>query len=517
MASENQQEKPDLAKGIASADLTEGQMLVGTLDGEDVLVARSGGKLFALGAKCTHLGAPLAKGIMVHGELRCPWHHARFSLETGEAVSAPALDPVGCFRAEESDGRIVVGKGRETISRPAPEKTLARRVVIVGGGAAGHACAEMLARSAFPGSVTMISNDSDAPYDRTFCSKQYLAGKVSRENAALADKPLYAAGEGEGKGEGGIALRLKTNVEAIDPAAKEITLSGGERIGYDALVLATGAEPQRPDIPGFERPNVYVLRTLADADALIEAAEKASRVAVIGASYIGLEVAASMIGRKLQVDVISPDEVPVGKTLGIEGGKFVQGLHEKKGVTFHLGRKVKGFDGRTLTLDDGSKLEADFVVAGTGVAPRAELAEAAGLKVASKEKGGGVVVNGRLETSAEGIYAAGDIARYPDPHGGGHIRVEHWVHAERQGQHVARLLMGATGDFRLPPFFWSAHYGTSLRYVGHAGKQAEPRLEGSVEDGEFAIRFFDEGKESALATCKKDKLALEVEAEWEQV
>ena len=503
-------DKPDFARGIPAGDLPEGAMIEGTLGEDKVLLLRRDGAVTAIGARCTHLGAPLAKGIVAEGEIRCPWHHARFSLETGEAVGAPAFAPLPCYRAEERDGRITVTGRREAASRPEgaePAKGSLGKVVVIGGGAGGHACAEWLARAGHGAAVTLVSDDPDPPYDRTFCSKQYLSGKAPREKTMLAPDGFYG---GEGP------RLLRDRVVSLDLGAEEIVTAGGERLAYDALVIATGAAPLKPDLPGFDRPEVHTLRSLKDADALIAAAEKARSVAVVGASFIGLEVAAAMIAREKSVTVVAPDAVPLAKVLGEAVGRFVQGLHEEKGVTFRLGRKVEGFDGTALTLDDGSRIEADLVVLGTGVSPRVDLAAAAGLALAQKDDGGGIAVDAHLATSAPGIYAIGDVASYPDPRSGRPLRVEHWVHAQRQGQHVARTLLGETAPFTETPFFWSGHYATSLRYVGHAGSAEEPRIEGEVGKGDFAVTYREDGRDAALATCKRDTRSLEVEAAWDR-
>ncbi|GJD61282.1 apoptosis inducing factor family protein [Methylobacterium frigidaeris] len=510
MADKDSQDKPDFASGIPSDDLPEGAMLEGTLGEDKVLLLRRDGQVRAIGARCTHLGAPLAKGIVADGEVRCPWHHARFSLETGEAVGAPAFDPLPCYRAEERDGRITVTGRRKAAVRPATRNP--GKVVIIGGGAGGHACAEWLARAGHGTAVTLVSDDPDPPYDRTFCSKQYLSGKAKRETTRLAPEGFY----------GGDGPRLlRDRVVSLDLDAQEIATAGGERLPYDALVIATGAAPQRPDVPGFERPNVHTLRSLADADALIAATETARSVAVVGASFIGLEVAAAMVAREKVVTVVAPDAVPLARVLGEAVGRFVQGLHEDKGVTFRLGREATGFDGTALTLDDGSRIEADLVVLGTGVSPRTDLAEAAGLTLAQKDEGGGIAVDATLAASASGIYAIGDVASYPDPRSDRRLRVEHWVHAQRQGQHVARaLLAGATlgeaAPFAETPFFWSGHYGTSLRYVGHAGSAEETQVEGDVSKGDFAVTYREDGRDAALATCKRDTRSLEVEDAWDR-
>jgi len=499
---------PDLARGTAVEGLAEGQMLAGAFAGEPVVLIRQNGRFCAWSGTCTHMGAPLGEGLLVDGQLRCPWHHARFSVTSGEAVGAPAFQPLTRYMTSVTNGRVFVEAAPTVKSQPTAkhERSLAAgagRVVIIGAGAGGYACAELLGRAGHGGTVTLISDDPDPPYDRTLCSKQYLIGMTSRAESLMS--PALAAERHTGR------------AVAIDVGDRSVRLENGERVPFDVLVLATGGDPVRPDLPGFERSNVYVLRTLADADALIAAAGAARRVAILGASFIGLEAAASLKQRKLDVHVIAPDDVPLKKVLGAEVGRMIRMVHEEQGVVFHLGRKCTSFDGARLTLDDDSTVEADFVVLGLGVRPRTELAAAAGLKCAPSEQGGGVVVNGRLETSVPGIFAIGDIARYPDVHAGQSIRVEHWVHAQRQGQYLARALLGQSGEYCDPPFFWSAHFDTGLKYVGHVGSIEGTRVEGSVEERKFTIGYMGKGEERAFVTCGRELPALTVEAEWQGV
>jgi NADPH-dependent 2,4-dienoyl-CoA reductase/sulfur reductase-like enzyme/nitrite reductase/ring-hydroxylating ferredoxin subunit len=498
---------PDLSAGIKMTDLPDGALLGGSLDGQSVVLVNNGGRICAFAGKCTHLGAPLKDGILVDGQLRCPWHHARFSLETGQAVAAPAFRALDAFRVNQRENRLFVTKAASKTGANSPTLEKLPAIVIIGGGAAGFACAELLSRSGFGASITVVSDDPDPPYDRTFCSKQYLIGLSSRDECFLKGANFPSRE--------GAVLKISRRVTALDLGTKQVELNDGERLAFDSLVLATGAGPKKPDAPGFDRPNVYVLRTLRDADAIIAEASKGRRAAILGASFIGLEVAASLRQRDVGVDVIASDKIPLEKILGSAVGTMIRDVDKSKGVRFHLGRRPSSFDGRMLELDDGSTLEVDFIVAGLGVTPRTELAEAAGLTIASQDNGGGVVVNERLETSAANVYAVGDIAYYPDRYANRSIRVEHWVHAQRQGQHVARVLMGQATSYADLPFFWSAHFDTGLLYLGHADKPAEPSVEGSIDEQDFVARYLGKGDDRAVVTCNQDKTALQIEAAWE--
>src|ERR1700687_4072664 len=364
---------PDLRQGMALADLPDGAMVQGHADGEAVLVARRGDRVFAIGALCTHYGAPLVDGALVDDTDRCPWHHACFSLTSGEAVRAPALSPVPCWKVERRAERIfVTGK-----SERGPPRRLAgkqpEKIVIVGAGGAGNAAAEMLRREGFSGSLTLIGEDPSIPYDRPNLSKDYLAGTAPEDWIPLRSRDFYAQQQ--------IDLLRGTRVKAIDPKRKQVWLENEATHSYDSLLLATGANPVRLKIPGAELPHVHTLRTLADSREIIARAKEGSQAVVIGASFIGLEGAASLRERNVSVHVVAPEAVPMERVLGRELGEFIRQLHEQHGVMFHLGQTARAIDEAKVTLADGNRIEADLVVAGIGVRPAIELAEQAGLAI----------------------------------------------------------------------------------------------------------------------------------------
>jgi NADPH-dependent 2,4-dienoyl-CoA reductase/sulfur reductase-like enzyme/nitrite reductase/ring-hydroxylating ferredoxin subunit len=495
---------PDLAAGIDAGQLTDGGLIEGHVGDEPVLLARSAGEVFAVAARCTHYGAPLAEGLLHEGTVRCPWHHACFSLRTGEAVGPPAFDPLARWRVEETDGRLVV-TGKVSDAAPKRAATAAahpRRIVIVGGGAAGFAAAEMLRRRGYAGEITMLSADDAPPCDRPNLSKDYLAGQAPEEWIPLKGAGFYADNR--------IDLRLRTNVEEIDIHGRRAVAATGESFAYDRLLLATGAEPVRLAIPGADQPHVFTLRSVADSRAIIGQAERARTAVVLGAGFIGLEVAGALRARGLDVRVVAPVSRPMAKVLGPELGDFLRRLHEANGVTFHLGETAERIDGPRVALKGGSILEADLVIVGIGVRPRVELAERAGLEVDR-----GVVVDAHLETSVAGIYAAGDIARWIDPRTGLAMRVEHWVVAQRQGQTAALAMLGADAPFSAAPFFWSRHYDVSIHYVGHAEEWDAIEVEGSIESRNCLLRYRKGGKVLAVASMGREVDTLRCEAEFE--
>ncbi|MBR7967722.1 FAD-dependent oxidoreductase [Burkholderia cenocepacia] len=496
--------RPDLTQGIALDDLADGAMIEGHVGDAAVLLVRRGDELFAVGAQCPHYGGPLAEGLLVGDTIRCPWHHAAFCLRTGAMERAPALDGLPCWRVERRDGRAVVVDARPAAVPPALKAAgLPASVVIVGGGAAAIAAAVTLRQEGYPHAITLLSADADPPYDRPNLSKDYLAGTAQADWLPLRAPSFYA--------EQRIDVRCNTRVTRIDPAQRSVELADGSRVDYGALLLATGAEPNKLNVPGADLPHVCTLRSRADCDALIAKLKTARRCVVVGASFIGLEAAAALRTRGLDVHVVAPDPHPMGRVLGDALGDTIKALHEAHGVVFHLGATPARIGPDSVTLSSGDVLPADVVLVGIGVHPNVELAQDAGLAVER-----GVTVDRFLQTSAPGIYAAGDIARWPDPLTGQRIRVEHWVVAERQGIVAARNLLGQQRPFDAVPFFWSQHYDLTLRYVGHAEQWDRVEIDGDLGAHDCSIAYWRGNTRLAVVTIARDLDNLKAEAALER-
>lgn len=493
---------PDLKQGVVLADVADGAMLRGHADGEAAILVRRGAHCFAIGATCTHYGAPLETGLLVDDTVRCPWHHACFSLRTGEALRAPALSDVSCWRTELRDGKVFVREKVQHRAPPAPASGHPGRVVIVGGGGAGNAAAEMLRRRGYAGGLTMLSDDEALPCDRPNLSKGYLVGYAGEETNPLHSAEFYHDHK--------IDLKRSTRVTAIEPANHCVRTTDGSRYDYDALLLATGAEPVRLDIPGANLPHVHYLRTQADSQALLAKALTSQRAVVVGASFIGMEVAAALRARKLEVHVVAPEALPMERVLGPEAGAFFHKLHTKNGVHFHLRTTPATIDAMSVTLKNNERIEAELVVIGVGVRPRIALAEQAGIALDR-----GVLVNEYLETSAHGIFAAGDIVRWPDPHTGEKIRVEHWVVAERQGQVAAQNILGLRQRFDHVPFFWTEQYDFGMAYVGHAERWDRIVMDGDFDNG-CTLSYMKNGRKLAVAVAHRDLDGLKAELEFER-
>jgi len=498
---------PDFTTGVPAADLKPNTPLLGHVGKDPVILVRTAQEISAVGAVCAHYHGPLEQGLVVGESIRCPWHHACFSLKSGEVLGAPGLGPLPRWKVEEQDGRVYAREKLPSATRSlrmAPKDAKApASVVIVGGGAAGEAAATALRFHGYTGAVTILSAEDSLPPDRPNLSKNYLAGTAPKEWVPVRNEKYYASQN--------IQLLRGVKVTALDPAQKKLGTADGREFGFDALLLATGAEPVRLSTPGTELPHVHYLRTIADCEDIIQSIQSGAKHAlVIGASFIGLEVAAALRARGLEVHVVGPEARPLERVLGPELGDMVRSLHEKKGVVFHLGATVSTIAAKQATLSTGGTLAADLVVIGVGVRPVTDLAGLAGL---ARDKG--IRVNEYLETSAPGIYAAGDVARWPDKRSGMPLRVEHWAVAQRQGQTAARNMLGFREPYHAVPFFWSQHYDVAINYVGHAESWDKLELDGDPMKLDCSVSYKRDGRLLAQATVYRDRQSLETEAAME--
>ena len=494
---------PDLAAGVPIAAIPDAGVLLGHFADEAVLLARRGEEIFAIGATCTHYGGPLAEGLVVGDTVRCPWHHACFSLRTGENLRPPAPSPVSTWTVTRQGNTVRVGGKRPPATPHNPPLTAAPdSIVILGAGPAGLVAAETVRREGYTGPLKLIGAEQTPPVDRPNLSKDFLAGKAPEEWIPLRPPEFYV--------ERDIELHTSVAATSIHPKVRRVDLADGRSVPFGALLLTTGASPVRLEIPGGTLAHVHSLRTLADSQAIVAEASHARRVVVLGSSFIGLEVAASLRLRGLEVHVVSPDSRPLERILGPEVGDFVRALHESQGVVFHLGETATSIDREAVTLASGASLPADLVVAGIGVRPSTQLAESAGLRVDR-----GIVVDAFLETNEKGIFAAGDVARYPDPRSGKLIRIEHFVVAQRQGQTAGRNMLGRREPFTAVPFFWSQHYDVTFNYVGHAERWDSIEMDGSLEARNCTLKYKDKGKLLAVVTLSRDHESLAAEAAME--
>ena len=475
----------------ALADLADGQLLPIEIEGAKILLFREGATFHAIGATCPHAGAPLAEGVRDGHRIICPWHKATFCLRTGVLLEPPAVDDLPRYAVKCEVGRIQITLPAEepTQSSPAADQRL---FAIIGAGAAGALAAQTLRQQGFGGRIVMLDPENRVPYDRTLLSKYHLSGQPGAEKSPLQTQSFYKQHAIE---------RRTAEAETLDATTKTIHCADGSTVKYDAALLATGAAPGPANLPGSLLGNVFLLRSRKDADAILAQAERSERAVVLGTSFIGMEVAASLRERGLQVTVVGQESAPFEKQLGARIGNAFVGLHRKQGVILRLGEEIQAFVGKqaveAVTLANGERLPADLVVVGFGVKP--VTAYVRGIPV---NDDGSITVDAMLQ-AAEGLYAAGDIARFP--HHGTPIRVEHWRVAEQQGRTAALNMMGQGVRYDAVPVFWTIQYLKRLDYIGHAKDWDDVVVHGDLEKPEFLAYYVKDGRVVAAAGLDRDK------------
>jgi NADPH-dependent 2,4-dienoyl-CoA reductase/sulfur reductase-like enzyme/nitrite reductase/ring-hydroxylating ferredoxin subunit len=484
-----------------TSELRDGEMKEFSVDETRILLARVGDRFHAVSATCTHYGGPLAEGVLCGTRVMCPWHHAAFNVVNGDMEDPPALDALTSYDVRIDGERVLVtvpdgGSDRRTPAMVQGDPNIdSRQFVIIGGGAAGYAAAQTLREEGFRGNVVMITREDRAPYDRPNLSKDYLNGHAEPEWMPLRPEEFFK--------EHDIQLLLNKEVTHVDTRSKRITFASGETMEYDAALVATGGAPVRLNIPGFGLKNVFLLRSFADADEIIEAASRSRRVVVVGASFIGMETAYSLRERGLEVTIVAPSKEPFETTLGAEVGALFRRIHESHGVQFKLRSSVRRFEGtgnvEAVTLDNGERIEADMVVVGVGVRPVTHFIEGVEL-----DQNGGVIVDSQLR-AADGTYAAGDIATFVDSRTGERTRIEHWRTALQQGRTAARNMIGHGVAFDGVPFFWTHHFDIGLLYVGHATSWDKIIYRGDVSSREFLAFYIKNGRVLAAAGMNRDR------------
>lgn len=509
---------------LASATaLQDGEMRTYKARDTDVLLLRRNGQYHALAAHCPHYGAPLEKGKLVDDKLVCPWHHACFRVTDGALCEPPALDALPSFPVRVADGRVWVRVPKNPpASTASPDatptalvggETLAanaaapdnRTFVLVGAGAASQFAAQTLRQEGFGGRIVMLTAESEPPYDRTKLSKAYLAGKAEKKALPLRNSSFYEQHR--------IELLTDTRAVGLNLPTQELHVSGRVPLRYDKLLLAPGGAPVHlPNLPGHELAGVFVLRTPADAEAIHQAAATATHIVIIGAGFIGMEAAASLVADNRQVTVIAQEKEPFERVLGPKIGAMFRNLHKRNGVRFKPEASVaelEGENGRVtaVRLQSGRRLPADVVVLGLGVKPATDFLH----HTFDLDKDGGLRVDAQLQ-AADHVYAAGDIARFPLAAGLGQHRIEHWRVAQQHGACAARNMLGQQQPFQKVPFFWTQQYGKSLRYVGHAAAWDEIIFYGDVRRQDFLALYAHQNRLVAAAAMNRDQDIICIEA-----
>lgn len=484
------------------SDLPLGKMQQFTVADKEILLTHTEAGFSAIAPHCSHYGAPLSKGVLHNNRIVCPWHNACFSADTGTQLNPPGRDNLATFPVTVEEDAVYVELPNTISEHVAPslakhnsEKD-ARTFVIIGGGAAGDAAAQMLRQTGYEGRVVVLTADSELPYDRTKLSKGYLQADEVNAPPKLRSADFYR--------NYGIEIKTDSKVTKLAVESQKVTFGQDETLGYDALLIATGGKAAQIPIAGDDLDNVFTLHKAEDAKHILKATQDAKKAVIVGSGFIGMEVAASLIQQGLDVTVVSPNMVPFEKVLGEKVGQVFQQVHEAKGVTFKLGEKATAFKGRdtveSVELESGETIPADMVIVGIGVTPATDFIE--GLLL--DEDDGSVLVNQYLQ-AAPGVYAAGDIVQFPHFITGQPTRIEHWQLAMQQGRIAACNMAGQQVTFKAVPFFWTGQFDLKLRYVGHSENYEEVIIQGSLDDRSFLAFYIEENQVMAVAGVGQDR------------
>ncbi|HEY2020820.1 FAD-dependent oxidoreductase [Paraburkholderia sp.] len=490
-----------------------------SVDDTPILLVRDGDTVHAYSADCPHAGGPLEQGALCRGRIICPWHKGTFDAATGCVLEPPPLMPLDRYPVTIDGDDVLVTPQKmpprepETRAEPADAAVAAApppHYVVIGAGAAGGAACVALREAGFDGRITLVGDEAHAPYDRTALSKFVPSFDMPPADVpSLVDADWMRTHRIE---------RIVAKVARLDVPARTIHFEAGaagsaprnergmDALKYDTALLATGSVPKVPDIPGRELGGVHVLRHLDDAAALVDALgddPSQTRVAILGSSFIGLEVASALRKHGVPVTVISPAKVPFVKQFGERAGQMFRALHESNGVKFYLESKVASLEGdegsvHAVMLESGEHIAADVVLLGTGVAPATGFVE--GLPL---QKDGGIVVNAGMHAAC-GLYAAGDIAVFSLRENQEPVRIEHWRVAQQHARIAAQNMCGARNRYTGVPFFWTYHFGKKFEYLGYASEWDEIVVDGNLDEQQFIALYVRDGNVDAVLACERE-------------
>jgi NADPH-dependent 2,4-dienoyl-CoA reductase/sulfur reductase-like enzyme/nitrite reductase/ring-hydroxylating ferredoxin subunit len=471
-------------------------------DGTPILLIRRGKTVHAYSADCPHAGAPLEQGALCNGRLVCPWHKGTFEVATGALVEPPALLPLTRYPVRIEHDDVLVDSTPEPSKSATAAAADRRTFAVVGAGAAGAAACAALREAGFAGRLVLIDREPRTPYDRTVLSKFVPSGEMPVDDIPpLLPDGFFTAHAIE---------TIQAEVTMLDVKARRIDIGSAPSIHYDAALIATGGLPKRLSLQGSDgdgiKPRIRLLRNRDDAGRLVETAAHGEHALVLGASFVGLEVASALRERKLRVTVASPGNVPFDKQFGPELGRLFMRLHEAHGVKVRMGRHARSVeagdaDGALrVTLDNGDIVMCDFIVAGIGVTPATDFLEGV---TRNSDKSVNVDASMRV---VDGLYTAGDIARFElqEPVNE-RVRIEHWRVAQQHARIAAHAMLGMPPKEPIVPFFWTYHFGKTFEYLGHATHWDETKFTGTPDTFEFIALLGDKGKLVAAVGCNREK------------
>jgi NADPH-dependent 2,4-dienoyl-CoA reductase/sulfur reductase-like enzyme/nitrite reductase/ring-hydroxylating ferredoxin subunit len=474
------------------ADVPQDRGLEVRIDKTKIVLLRLGDQLRAYQGKCPHAGAPLAKGALCEGRLICPWHKAAYRLEDGALCEPPSLDSLRRYPLEIRDDEVWVDdQPMPTPSTPPADDK--RTFVIIGAGASGTACAAALREKGFGGRVVLIDREPEAGYDRTVLSKFVIAGEMPPDEVPpLRDESFYREQRIE---------QINSDVMGLDAANRTLRLADGQSLSYDAAVIATGGIPKTLSLPGADLPQVFVLRSKAQAQRILTSAKPGQRAVIVGDSFIALESASSLRQYGLDVTVLARHAIPFEAHFGDAVGKAIRALHEANGVVFHTDGEAAQIEGtgkvEAVLLDNGQRLPADLVLVGIGVTPAT-----APFADLPKEKDQSLKVDGGMRVT-DGLWAVGDIATFPL--NGQPQRIEHWRLAQQQARIAAANMLGGDERYLDVPYFWTWHFGKNYDYLGHAQAWDEVEFKGDPDHPPFIGLFGKNGVVAAAVACDQER------------
>ncbi len=505
-----------------TGELQDGQMKQIEVGDRSFLLVRIEGQYHCYPGECPHHGAPLAEGLLCEDSIRCPWHQAVFDARTGELREPPAADDLPEFETQVDDENVVLllpddapASSPPKMATPSAEQDARevagtyvgndgvdalrqyRNFVIVGAGAAGLAAAEAMRHEGYRGNITLLTGEDHLPYDRTDLSKRYL----QKDDL---DPPFLRSGEFCDRY--GIAVLTGSPVVEADVERRTVRCADGSDMSYDRLLIATGARPRTLGIDGEELDGVHTLRSLDDGEAIKARARHATEAVVVGASFIGMEVAASLTERGVHVTVVAPESEPFERTFGPQIGRMYRQVHQARGTTFRLGTTVRRFEGlegsvQSVVLADDGRLDADLVVVGVGVEPVTDF-----LRHVDVNEDGSLSVDEHLAVrGVDDLFAAGDVARFLDWRTGTPIRIEHWRLAQQLGRIAGANLLGRDRRYEGTPFFWTNQHMVITDMVGHVRDPEEIRIDGDPDEQDFLAWFLRDGHVWAAAGCGRAK------------
>ncbi|XP_050520127.1 apoptosis-inducing factor 3-like isoform X2 [Daktulosphaira vitifoliae] len=474
-------------------------------NGNKVLIVKQKNQFFAVGSKCSHFGAPLVKGALGNGRVRCPWHGACFNLKTGDIEDYPGFDNIPSFKVSVNNGNVKISTKRSILENSKFIKPLTKRnldntqtFIVVGGGPAGASCVQTLRQEGYDGRLLFITKENCLPYDRTKLSKT-LSSDIS--SILLRPQQYYDSGD--------VEVLTNTSLESVDTTSKTLKLTNNEQIPFDALFIATGMIPRTvPDASKFN--NVFTLRTASDAGKISQHLSSDCHLVIIGSSFIGMEVAATASSKVKSVNVIGRSAVPFIESLGKELGERVQELCQSKGISFKMKTSVQNFIGyesrlSEVELNDGQKLKVDVCVIAMGSKANSEFLKGSAINM--NPTNGTIEVNENLETNVKGIYAGGDVANAPVYPAKIKASLGHWQLATYHGKTAALNMIGKKSSIHSVPFFWTSLFGTSIRYAGYGHGYTDVLINGDLENFKAVVYYCKNNEVIAIATVGSDPIA----------